>query len=272
MSFTRASTFERIAPGRHRGDVDPAWAQGRGAVGGLVAAILVRALEADAPEGLGVTTLTLAFTAPATPGPATVETEVVRAGRTVATLRASLLRDGVICATALATLTRPRESALAHDGLVMPVVPPPGEVPDGPEPHYYPDFARRFCEFRQCLGPLPFGGGHEARVGGWCRMREPTPVDRALVSLMLDAWPPAAAALSPGWCPVASIELTAHFVALPDPRPDWLFFEATSRHVRGGLAEETATLWSPGGRALATARQLIAMFPPDPASTPQPRS
>lgn len=262
--FVAASSFERIAPGEHRGVIDAGWAQGRGAYGGLVAALLIRALELDAPRGQTVTTITASFTAPATEGPATIRTEAVRAGRNVSTLRASLLRDDATLATCLATFARVREGGLSHRALRMPQAPPPDAVPDGPDEHYIPAFARRFA-FRQTHGPRPFSGGTEARVAGWCRLVEPgVPLDAAHVSALLDAWPPASVAISPVWCPVASVELTYHFLAPLPIAADWLFYDAHAGHVAGGLADDRATLWTPSGQVVATSRQLIALFPPGP--------
>jgi acyl-CoA thioesterase len=266
MSFAKVSAFAARGPFEHEGEIDAGWAQGPGAYGGLVAAILARALQTDAPRDQALVTMSTVFCAPATAGPARVRTEIVRTGRNVSTLRASMEREGVVLSTALATVARRRESTLAHDGLVMPTVPPPEQVPDGPEEHYIPPFTRAFG-FRQCLGPVPFSGGSEARVGGWCRLEEDdVPVDAALVCAMLDAWPPAAVALSPGWCPVASIEIGYHFLApfpnLSAERRPWLFHDASARYVSSGMADETAVLWSRDGRPLATARQLVAIFPP----------
>jgi acyl-CoA thioesterase len=263
--FRRASRFDRIATGEHRGEIDAGWAQGRGVYGGLVTAMLVRALEADAPKGQAITTITTAFVAPATAGPAVIRTEAVRAGRNVSTFRASLLRDDATLATCLATFARQREGALAHRALAMPDAPRPELCADGPEEHYIPAFARRF-EFRQTHGPRPFSGGADARVAGWCRLVEDdVALDAALASALLDAWPPAAVAVSPGWCPVASVELTYHFVAtLPIAMgKEWLFYDAHAGIVGGGLADESATLWRENGELVATSRQLIALFPPE---------
>lgn len=263
MSFADASRFARARPGEHLGAIDAEWAQGRGAYGGLVAAILARALSEELAGGQSLVTLTAALAAPASAGPARVTTEIVRAGRNVSTLRASLERDGSVIATALATAARGRDEAWRHDALAMPEVAPPEEVADGPREHYIPAFAR-FFEFRQCLGPVPFSGAREARVGGWCRLREDPagegPIDSALACALLDAWPPAAVALSPAWCPVASIEIRYDFFATGPP--GWALFDAQAHHVGGGLADESATLWSRDGRVVATACQRIAIFPP----------
>lgn len=264
--FVDASTFERVLPGEHHGAIDAGWAQGRGAYGGLVTAMLVRALEGDAPRGQPIATITSLFAAPATEGTAIIRTEAIRAGRNVSSFRASLLRDRQTLATALATFARPREGALVHHARDLPAAPAPDATADGPEEHYIPAFARRF-EFRQTHGPRPFSGGDDAHVAGWCRLREDDrTLDAALVCAILDAWPPAAVALSRSWCPVASVELTYHFLA---PLPialgrDWLFYEARAGHIAGGLADEHATLWMADGTAIATSRQLIALFPQEP--------
>ena len=259
MSFAAASTFAQVGPSEHRGTLDAAWAQGRGAYGGLVAAILARAVERDAPAGQSLASLTVSFCAPAAPGEAVVRTEVVRAGRNASVLRAVLAREGAVVATALATCMRLRTEALGYDDLAMPAVPGPDEVAEGPPELAIPAFAK-FFEFRQCLGTRPFSGAHEARVGGWCQLREDAVIDRALACALLDAWPPAAASLAPAWCPVASLEIRYDFL---DVRGDtgWTLYDARSRFVSGGLADERATLWTHEGRAIAIATQRIAIFP-----------
>ena len=95
MSFGSVSTFGLVGAHQHEGEIDHGWAQGRGAYGGLVAAILARAIETDAPRDQSLVTLTAAFCAPATSGRARVTTEIVRTGRNVSTVRASMVRDGI---------------------------------------------------------------------------------------------------------------------------------------------------------------------------------
>lgn len=275
-SLARATALVRDGAG-HRADVPSDWAQGRAVFGGLAAAICAQALQADAPPGHRLVRITTAFVSALAPGPARVVTEVVRAGRNVSSMRATLTNLGAEqpAATCLATLARPRPaSGLAHDGLVMPVVPPPDEVPDGPVEHYYPAFARHFA-FRQCLGPRPFSGAKDAAVGGWCRLRQEGPLDAALVCALADAWPPAAVARARRWCHVASLEMTVHFLdpLLSDAPAGWLLFDARADHLAGGLCDEHAVLYRAGGAPLATVQQLISLLesseaPPEPAPRP----
>ena len=65
----------------------------------------------------------------------------------------------------------------------------------------------------------------------------------------------------PRWAPCASIDLYVQMHAVLDgTRVDWLGYESRSHHVEGGYADERATLYFADGRAIATARQLIAIY------------
>lgn len=265
-SFASVTALERMGEGRSRARIDGSWAQGRGVYGGLVAALLARAIEAEVPAGQQLTRLTTAFAAPLGAGAAELDVEVVRAGRNVSTLRASMRGPDGLVATALCTASREREHPVRLGGPAMPDVPPPEAVPDGPEEHYFPSFTRHFS-FRQCLGPRPFSGAQQARVGGWCRLNEQAPLDAALVIAMLDAWPPAIVATAPGWCPVASLEMTVELSQLPEGPAGWMLYESVASHAAGGSADDRATLWSANGEVLARCQQLVALFPPGPRPT-----
>lgn len=267
--FFQATRLTPLGGGRHRVECDASWKQGRGVYGGLTAALFVRALEAEAAGGQRLVRVTISFTAPLPEGPAEVRVTPVRRARNVSVLSADLvtLGEGVVVASCLATLARPRpQSTLEHHGWVMPATPPVDATPDGPSELYLPAFTSHL-ELRQSVGARSFAGEGPARIGGYCRLREPCHADPALVAALLDAWPPAAVALSPERCSVASLELSVHFL-VPIPRVEteprarpWFFFDASSDHVEGGLADERAVLFDEHGRALATAHQLIALFP-----------
>ena len=233
--------------------------------GGLTAALLLRAIERELQEGQRVARLTTAFCAPLLPGPVEIEVTVVRGGRNVSVLQARLRGVGPdgqprVAATAMATAARIRPHPIA-------VVPPRIDMPsvdsvlDGPEEHYLPAFAERFS-FRQCVGPRPFSGEGPARVGGWCRLNEDGALEAPAIAAILDAWPPAAAGLSEGPCPVASLEMTVAFETdVPVPARTWLYYEARSERAVGGLADELATLHLPDGTRIASAQQLIVLLP-----------
>jgi acyl-CoA thioesterase len=260
--FETASRFEPRGRGRYAGALAEDWYQGRGVYGGLVAAILARALSAEVGGDRPARTLSVAFCAPATAGEAEVRVTVERAGRYVTHASARLVRGDAVLATALATFGRARPSAVDHAARPMPALPPPDDVPPGPDALHLPAFCQHF-EFRQALGPAPFSGGREARLGGWCRPKPAATLDAGLVAALLDAWAPAILSTSPEWAPAASIDLTVQLLA-PLPReaaPDAHYaFEARCTRAADGYADELATLWAADGTPLASARQLVALF------------
>src|SRR5690606_39084645 len=136
--FEVASRFARLTEGRFAGALEEGWYQGRGAYGGLVAAILARAIEAGHDAQQGLRTLHVSFCAPATAGAAEVIVEPVRRGRSVSTARATMHRQGETIASAMATLATPRKDKLGYRARPMPTLPPPRAVADGPEVLYLP--------------------------------------------------------------------------------------------------------------------------------------
>lgn len=264
-SFLEATTLTAIGPGRTTALVDATWQQGKGAYGGLVAALLLGAIERELPGGQRVARITTAFCAALLPGIVELEVAVVRAGRNVSVLegRMHIAAEGErrVVATAMATACRAREHPIALAPMRTLPMPPVDSVADGPEAHYLPVFAKRFS-FRQCVGPTPFSGLGPARVGGWCRLNEDGPLDAAALAAMLDAWPPAAVGLSSGWCPVASLEMSVEIETdVPIAARSWLFYDARCERVTGGLADERATLHLADGTRVASAQQLIALLP-----------
>lgn len=259
--FPIASTFERDGSGVYRGVLSEDWYQGRAVYGGLTAAILARAMAAEAGRGRPLRSFHATFCAPATAGPVEVSVDVVRAGRSVAFVRSRMERDGEPVAIATATFARDRRSTLTGGEAPRLSLPCIDDVADGPEVLYIPAFCRYF-EFRQALGHPSFSGGPEAHLGGWCRVRGgPLPAEAPLVLALLDSWAPAALSRHPRWAPCASIDLFVQMHAVLDGvGVEWLGYEARSRHVEGGYADETATLYFADGRPIATARQLIAVF------------
>ncbi|MBX3272126.1 MAG: thioesterase family protein [Sandaracinaceae bacterium] len=258
--FAVASRFEPVGPNRFSGELTEDWYQGRALYGGLTAAILVRAMEAHA-DGRPLRTVHTTFCAPATAGPAEVLTEVVRAGRSAAFVRATMVRDGEALAIATATFARERRSFAERFEPPPLVLPPLDSVESGPPALYLPSFCRYF-EFRQALGYASFSGAPEAHVGGWCRLREgPVQAEPALAPLFLDSWAPAALSRHPRWAPCASIDIFVQLHRVLDGEPlDWLGYEARSALSDSGYADEHATLYDAEGRTIATARQLIAIF------------
>lgn len=288
-TFEQATAVTPLGQGRFRAQVDAGWSTPIAANGGYLAAILVRALEA---EGLTQTdsgprqlrSLTCHFLRPVKGGPLDVAVELVRAGRRISTVRLTAAQDGKDALLALAALAvldlpaagqwEPEPPQLAPPPLRdAPLVPPDayrrrgGEGWLGRVPGMPPMFERVRVAPR--IGGVPFSDrplppGEAPETGGWISLPESRPIDAAFVALCTDVWwPPAFQPLGrPAIAP--TIDLTIHVRAdiPPDGLPDQPVlgtYRSTAAH--GGLMEEDAALFLPDGTLLAHARQLAIFMP-----------
>src|SRR6185312_380293 len=293
-TFEQATAVTPLGEGRFRAAVDPGWSTPIAANGGYLAAILVRAIEA---EGLTHTatgprqlrSLTCHYLRPVRGGPLDVRVELVRSGRRISTVRLTAMQDGkdtILALAALAVLDLPAAGQWEPEPPQLgpppprdaPLVPPDdyrtrgGEGWLGRRPAMPPMFERVRVAPR--IGGVPFSNrplppGEAPETGGWISLPEARPIDAAFVALCADVWwPPAFQPLGrPAIAP--TIDLTLHVRAdippegLPD-QPVLGTYRSTAAH--GGLMEEDAALFLPDGTLLAHARQLEIFMP---LETPQ---
>jgi acyl-coenzyme A thioesterase PaaI-like protein len=267
------SEVEPGSPGRpssHRATIPDGWAIGHAVNGGVLLAMVGKALATTFegpqvgephPHPLAVSGY---FLSAGRSGPATVTTQVIREGRSMATGQASLVQvgdDGRPVERLRALATYGDLSRLTGDVATTaepPDLPSPDEClsasaggPAGP--------AAKFLErFDMRLDPATAGWalGEPSRRGliqGWLRMadgREPDPV---MLLLAVDAFPPVTFDMGiAGWAP--TLELSAHVRAVP--APGWLRIRVSTRNMAGGLLEEDAEVWDSQDRLVAQARQL----------------
>jgi acyl-CoA thioesterase len=290
-TFEHATAVEPLGDGRFRAQVDPGWSTPIAANGGYLAAILVRAIEAqgltasDAADGpRQLRSLTCHYLRPVRGGPLDVRVEPVRAGRRISTVKLTAAQDGkdaILALAALAVLDLPAAGQWEPEPpRVGP--PPPRDAPLiepddyrsrggegwlGPTPTMPPMFRRVRVAPR--IGGVPFSNkplpsGEAPETGGWIALPEPRPIDAAFIALCTDVWwPPAFQPLGrPAIAP--TIDLTIHVRAdvppqgLPD-QPVLGWYRSTAAH--GGLMEEDAALFLPDGSLLAHARQLAIFMP-----------
>lgn len=241
------------------------WAYGPGVLhgGSLLETVVTRALTATAhPHPLAVSAQ---FVARADIGPAVVEVEPVRDGRSVGSLRARLQQAG-----------RPKVDVLLSAGTLpgadvapyrVDAEPPPLPPPDECVRSTMPPGAPRNGIVEQLdirLDPRTAGflhgePGGGAEVRAWVRSaagREPDPL---LLLIVADALPPVTFELGlPGWVP--TVELTVHLRAVPSP--GWLRCVQRATVVHGGWLDEECQVWDSAGRLVAQARQLAAYREP----------
>ena len=264
-AFDRDTAVRPLGAGRYAAEVHDAWFVLRGANGGYVAAIVLKALTAElADPARHPRSLTIHYTAPPQAGLAEVAVTIERAGRSASTLSARLTQGDRLVALALATFAAGFPDALDFDAAAMPDVPPPDEVPPMPDSRERPTFMSNL-DMRPALGPPAFSGAQTAHGGGWMRLREPHVLDASVVTAYADMWYPAPFVRLTTVAAAPTIDLTIHFRRPLPPGPDtqgaFVLGDFHSRLSRDGFFEEDGVIFSQDGGLLAQSRQLALLLP-----------
>jgi hypothetical protein len=255
-------------------DLDGGWVVGGGVNGGYLLAVIGNAVRTRLEDSGHVDPFSVSahYLTASVPGPAVVETSIVRAGGRFSTVAATLVQhvDGVRTPriSALATYgdldtahdaATDAAAAALHLALPVPDLPPREQCllsSDAPED--IKKMAPLLDRFGTLLDPATamWAIGKPSRNGviqGWFELADHRPLDPIALLMVVDALPPVTFDLGmPGWAP--TLELTAHVRARP--APGWAVVRHCTRTVAGGLFEEDCEVWDSTGRLVAQSRQL----------------
>lgn len=256
--FDVDTALEPDAEGRFTGEFTGRWDTPVGRPnGGYQLAVVVAAMArcTTFPDPLATSAF---YLRPANPGPLAVTVTPIRAGRTTATLQASLEQGGKEVLRATSTFVDVEPGGRHVELAAPPSTPPPDECPDPWHGESFPHIpiTERF-DFRS-QGESAFRSGKptgDPTVVTWMRFRDGRPIDVAALPLIVDAVYPPVIELGDIFGS-ATMELTVHVRARPEPGCEWVLCRATTRHVRSGYAEEDFEVWSAEGVLLAQSRQL----------------
>src|SRR5262245_46065474 len=167
---------------RFHAELDPSWASLRGIHGGYMTSLAVRAAELLTPERQ-VRTVSTSFLRPAEIGPVEIATDIIRNGRSLTTVNATIVQGERLIATVRITSTVP---LTGHDWSTV--------VSDRPEglaravTFTPPPQIRHFEQAELLLDPntVPVGDGSRARVAGHVRPIEARPIDAAWLTVIGD--------------------------------------------------------------------------------------
>jgi acyl-CoA thioesterase len=263
-AFEAATAVERLGQGRYRVDVGPEWGVRRGANGGVVAAVVLRALMAEVDDASRTPrSLTVHYPAALDPGPAEAVVTIERAGRGMTTASLRLMQEGKPVALGLGAFSPDRPS-VDYDDLTRPARPGPDDLPlFARDAALAPPFAANYTA-RMAAGTPPFAGADTAEAAVWLQMNDPTPLDYPLLAALTDAWVPVIFSTQTTPLMSPTIDLTVHFRALlpldgADLGP-WLCIFRT-RLAAHGFMEEDGEIWTRDGVLLAQSRQLALAVP-----------
>lgn len=253
--FDEATQAIRVDENTYDVCLDPGYAIGVPLNGGYLMAVILRAAVDASPFEHAVSQTAQFLKAPAV-GPAQVRLQQLKAGKTVAFTRATLLQDGVPQIEGLITTATLREAEPVYSDQA-PHMPPIEECVRLPEPKPESNMTLN-AQMDLRFDPPTIGwlkgeptGRPESRA--YFRMSEPQDPDPYVMALAVDALPPVVfSAGARGWAP--TVDLTWHLRALP--APGWLTLHGTGRLISDGWFDEEVEIWDSAGRLVAQSRQL----------------
>jgi acyl-CoA thioesterase len=266
--FERTVALSSLGPGRYAGRVEPAWSGPVAPNGGVLAATMLRAAQAELGDGAPPPRTVAAhfLDAPAA-GETELAVEVLRRGKRVSMVDVRLRQAGrMMCqATIVCSAARPGAAELAR---AAPPAPPPAAVALA-RPRAVPGAPRVFeqLDLRPVFGALALGAveagadaGDVAEAGGWIALRDdPAPLDPARLCALCDLWWPAVFSVLARPAAVPTLELTVHLRRVARPVTGPVLARFLTRTVAEGHIEETGELWSADGDLLAESTQLALL-------------
>lgn len=261
---TRLTPLGRLPDGADHtaafaGQVHPAWNIGTNPNGGYLLALAAQALRQCTPAQPDPLSITVHYLRPGLAGqPCRVDTRLLRSGRTLSTVRATLVQGGsarLEVLAAMGDLGAADTAAPPLLALTRPDIPPPQHCPGRSAPAQGVDLAiLDRLDIRLHPDQAVPGAAGQARVSGWIRFADGRAPDALACLLMADAFPPAVFGLlgAVGWVP--TIELTVHLRRRP--APGWLLGQFWSNDLSDGRVVEDGALWDSSGQLVAQSRQL----------------
>jgi len=266
MRYSQVLDTVRPHDGGWIAEVPASWAQGRTIFGGLQAALAVRAMRDLVPQAVPLRVLQASFIAPIAPGPVRIEANVLRRGKSVTQIEGRVLDQGQTACLLFGVFGEARASALDIKP-PRPVLPPaeaakPFTYVEGIAPAFTQHVATRWLG-----GVSIFQGREEPRTGIYVGFRDepyagPGALGEAQIIGYADIVP------TPGLSmlkqPTMASSLTWTLELLSDdfgPAREGLWLMDTEVTAGShGYLNQSATLWSPEGEAVALSRQSVVVF------------
>jgi acyl-CoA thioesterase len=273
-----STEVSRVGEGCYSATISRSWNLAVAAQGGVVAAIAARAMEAELGTGQSLRSFHGVFASPVPVGPVEVEVGVIRSGRSISQVQATVRPVGAPAGfTALAAFGQERPG-FSYTELEMPRVPPPeecGSFRDPPPPESdltsepLFEFWRDVIEGRPALGHAPWDTTERgaAEVATWIKFEHPPTEQNGqfdpLALLVAADMMPAAVFEKVGpaerdWF-APSVDLTVHLN--DSPTGPWILNHNRAHFANDGYASAEVALWDPhapdGPRLLAWATQVM---------------
>ncbi|MDT4914126.1 MAG: hypothetical protein QOC66_3254 [Pseudonocardiales bacterium] len=262
VPFSAVTALRPDGPGRFTADVHPEWTIGGKPNGGYLLGMLGRAAASVGPHEHVIAASAHYLRSPE-PGPAVIEAQVLRAGRSASQVRVQLRQGDELCIEALVTTSVLDATTQAYwsDGAPTPGTESFEESIRLPSTNPRGLTVSIMDQVDLRLEPASFGFARGRPSGrgelrGWLTLPHGEPFDPCSLIYAVDAFPPATFDIEmTGWVP--TLELTAYVRALPAPGPVRVLQKA--QLIDAQRVDEACWVWDCTGRLVASGTQLAGI-------------
>ena len=245
--------------------LEPSWAQGRAAFGGLSAALMLVKLQHLIGDARALRSFTVSFVGPIdTTGEISIEARILRTGKSVVQGEAHLLQNGEVQAAMLASFGNARDSSIyVPYAIRRPRWPAPESVPPLPEKAEGMPAFLHHIDLRWAYGPMPYSGADNADFGGYMRLKgQQGEFTLAHLVTLVDAWPPAVTTLLSAPAPTSSLTWTLELLQAPQnpSMQDFWQYQVHTDFCRDGYGHTDARIWDKDGNPIIISRQTVTVF------------
>jgi acyl-CoA thioesterase len=236
--------------------------QGRTTFGGLIAALAVQAMRDVEGSDWPLRALQASFIGPVG-GPTSAEVTLLRQGRNVRQVQATLRSSGQVAAVILAAFGQGRPTAVPERRPEQPPVDAQAaDLVDFPFiPGFSPSFLQHFAS-RWAGGEPPFVGRASWHSFIYTRPRDPI-VDFELTAILLADMPPTPVlSVFDRFVPASSVSWELELIPQKDP-VDFAGYHRVDTDViaaADGYVSQRSTLWTPGGALAALGYQVVGVY------------
>jgi acyl-CoA thioesterase len=235
------------------------WTIGPGyAHGGYLMSVALAAAAKVSPQP-DVVTMSAHFVRPGRVGAAHLSTNLLKSGRSLATVEAEIIQEDKVVMATIATFGDLGTAGdVTFQSVSMPDIADRSDClkADPDDSPLTPEMVRNI-DVLLTPDSVAWTRGvalEKATMMGWVRFADHRPIDELSLPMFADALPPpvfSIGALAP-WTP--TIELTLHVRRRPET--EWLAVVFTTDLIGGTFFESSGTLWDDQGRLVAMSRQL----------------
>ncbi len=256
---------KRNADGHYHYTITENWLQGRTTYGGLSACLCLDAIIREFPDLPPLRSAQITFVGPVS-GATSVQTEVLRRGKSVANVRARLLNEQGIGIEAVFSFGATRVSQLDQTFTRAPEAVAPEVAENFFIGQQRPVFTQNF-EFRLVAGARPVSASSEYDMLLWVRHNDFNAFGSADINAyasllaIADMPPPAVLPMFAEFAPISSMTWMVNFADTPTTDASgWWLLRSTAENAKDGYSSQNMYVWDAQGRLVVTGRQSVAIF------------